>query len=847
MVRPSQLRAAHLRLAASLLLLASVPLFTLCYGSRAPWTLEVGTPGDHRYLHGFLPPIVGDRASYRWSGPDAELRLHGWVGRGARIELRLDGGAAAPPRRLLLVQPRDNAVLASLTVSSGWNAYPILLPRSTLGDADVLGPKRLALRAERYRTAPDGSALGFKLALARIEPLAIDWPVAVARSAMLTWALSLSFALGLCLIAHLPAGSQPIARLAALAALAATIAVVALALLRFPQVTAWALPPLPVICALLTLPYAWRWLHPHVHDVRAGLLPRLPTGAAIAALLVALAALGLLYVRISTWWTLSLAAIAVVALFVLVAPREAREETGEVPAPTRPALRALVLTAALVVVTAFTLRFYRVSELPFGMWRDEARHGLAALKIIEDPHYRPVFLPAADIPAGGAYAFVPAFLLFGIRTWTMRIVTALAGALTVVPLAFVARRLTGRWDTALLAAGLLAGSAWHLTISRLSFMSVFDPLCELSALALCAHALNPRQPPLRRALWLALAGALLGLAVHTYHAGRLAPLVGLGFVLCLAGRSLLTWRGLATLAPAVAAFAVVVAPLALYALRSPQTANARVERVSLVSDALHNGVAPLAALDASFGRHLLMLHARGDTIGRHNLPGQPQLDPFTGLGLLAGLIVLARRLRDPRTLFLLGAMTLGIVPSLLSVDGPRVTRALNVLPYACIVSAVGWSLLLVPACIGERRRAWMPAALTLAAALCASWSYYVAAPRDEAVWRAFYPIETKAGEYLRALAEHEGANVLARTYVPVALAKQEVTQYLAHGLRFGVYDDQALRPAPSGTFRVLVPAASDLAVPMRLAATLGRHQSAAIAGSLLPDGVTPAFAVLQFD
>ena len=847
MVRLFQLRPANLRLAAGLLLAASVPLFTLCYGSRAPWTLDVGAPRDHRFLRGFLPPIVGERVSYRWSAPDAELRLHGWVGSGARIELRLDGGAAAPPRRLLLVQPQDNGVFASLTVSSGWNTYAVDLPRGTLCDADILGPTRLGLRAERYRTGPDGSALGFKLDAVRIEPLAIDWPVAIARSVMLTWALGLAFGVSLWLVARLPARSQPVARLAALLTLAATIAVLAWALLRFPLVTAWVLPPLPLTCALLTLPYAWRWLHPHVRSMRARLLPHVPATGAIAALLVALVALGLLYARISAWWTLPLAAIAVVALFVSVTPQEVGADAGEMPPATRPALRALVITAVLVVVTAFALRYYRVTELPFGMWRDEARDGLAALRIIEDPGFRPVFFKAADIPAGGIYAFVPSFLLFGIRPWTMRVAAAFAGALTVVPLALVARRLTGRWDSALLAAGLFAGSAWHLTISRLSFTYVFDPLVELSALAAFAHALHQTHRRVARGLWLGVAGALLGLALHAHHTGRLAPLIGLGFVFCVAPRSLRGWRGLATLTPAIAAFAVVVAPLALYALHSPQMANARVEQVSLFSNALHNGVAPLAALDASLGRHLLMLHARGDTIGRHNLPGQPQLDPFTGLGLLAGFIVLARRPRDPRTLFLVGAIVLGILPSLLSVDGPRTTRALNLLPYACIVSAIGWSTLLVPACIGERRRTWAPAVLTLAAAVCASWSYFVAAPRDEAVWRAFYPIETKAGEYLRALAEREGSDALANTYVPATLASQEVTQYLAHGLRFGLYDDQALRPAPSGAFRVLVPAGSDLALPRRLAAILGRHQNAATAGTLLPDGTTPAFTVLQFD
>ena len=316
-----------------------------------------------------------------------------------------------------------------------------------------------------------------------------------------------------------------------------TVALLSLCLLRLPLLTAWCLPPLPVSCGTLTLLVVSIGLRARLLALRKRLLPRPRAPVALAVLLAALCALGLLYVRVSLCW--APAAVAVMLLFILITPRGAAGDEGlgdelsaEHPTPRAP---ALALTAVLILVTACALRFYRVTELPFGMWRDEARHGLAALRILEDPSYRPVFLAAADIPAGGAYAFVPAFRFFGIHAWTMRLVTALAGALTVVPLAFVARRLTGRWDSALIAAGLLAGSSWHLNVSRLSFMSVFHPLCELSALAFCGHALDPRRTLFGRTFWLALAGGLLGLAAYTYHSGRLALLIGLAFVACFSG------------------------------------------------------------------------------------------------------------------------------------------------------------------------------------------------------------------------------------------------------------------------------------------------------------------------
>src|SRR5213078_2370111 len=96
--------------------------------------------------------------------------------------------------------------------------------------------------------------------------------------------------------------------------------------------------------------------------------------------------------------------------------------------------------------------------LPYGLWRDEAWHGVIAQRILEDPSYRPVYIAEAHVnmPALVLYPFALAIKRWGAHEWAMRPIVALAGALTVLPLYGLVRRLTGRVGLALLAAALLA-------------------------------------------------------------------------------------------------------------------------------------------------------------------------------------------------------------------------------------------------------------------------------------------------------------------------------------------------------------------------------------------------------
>jgi 4-amino-4-deoxy-L-arabinose transferase-like glycosyltransferase len=704
-----------------------------------PWTLDIGTPGDTFFSDGFSVAEQGDGATFRWSGPESELLLHGAGVRPFVLGLRLHRNQTMTDQRYRLALSRDEQTFAAFALAPepGWRVYHVLLPPESVADAQMQ-TLPLALTSSTYTPGDgDGRDLGVPLDHTRLTPLPglpPAWGPLLWRAALLTWLIGV-ISYGLWGIGH---GRWALGSwLSAGGGVVLAAALLAFAALN-PYVLAWALPPLPWTLALATLVLAI--------GSRRGTL-----GSRLSVLDYRLSALGL----------------------------------------------------ALIVVLALALRLYQLDALPYGLWRDEARHGLFALRILDTPGYHPVYIAegGVNMPALGFYPFALALEVFGIHIWTMRTATALAGALTVLPLYALVRRLFGRADVALLAAAFLAMSSWHITLSRFSFPTVFEPLLSLSGLWLLAVALAPPQEPPRGAplrIGAALLGGVcLGLALQMYHTGRVVPVVAGWLALLLLWQGRAHWRRwLAGAAVAALGFALATAPLLAYALRNTDAVDERVGRVFLLSNALERGQAPLGALDDSLGRHLLMFNVRGDSNSRHHAPERPLLDYVTGAGFVVGALLLLRGWRDWRSLFVLGALLLGLLPSLLAANGPHAMRSIGALPYAYLGAALGWVTLLRLlagwATRHSQRTVWAarwlaPALVLLLALLLNAWTYFVYMPTEKRVWTSFYPIHTQMGAYLRQRASEQGDPALRDVYVHAELAQNSVFRYLTYGLPVQTY------------------------------------------------------------
>ena len=192
----------------------------------------------------------------------------------------------------------------------------------------------------------------------------------------------------------------------------------------------------------------------------------------------------------------------------------------------------------------------------------------------------------------------------------------------------------------LIAATLLAVSAWSITLSRLGMSNIATPaLLGLGMWALCASLIWPAT------FWFLLSGVFLGLAMMTYVGsvaviGAALALLAVRVYIDLPYRRAGAWPGAVHLP---AGFVLAALPLLIAAHLDPAYYYARMSSVALnheYADWAHF----IPALLRNVGRHLLMFTVSGDQNGRHNLPGAPMLDPVTGSCFILGLGVAVRHL-----------------------------------------------------------------------------------------------------------------------------------------------------------------------------------------------------------
>ncbi len=799
--------------------------------------IPIGDPSDAVYVAGMYAPERGELGdAFRWTTPLAQLRAPGMAFYPAGLLLRAYGDRdPQAPRRPVAVR-RGERPLAVLPLEPGWRDYHVLAPGAGWDAWD--DPPFMLAADPLPRTPDDGRDKGFPLArfgLLPFERTQFPWSM-LSPVALLAVAAAGLWRIDRAVGGHPNWRGRRIAVLICVPALALLVLAV-----RGPQLLARTLPPLPwtIGLAVLVLLVA-RPVRPHGTATRI---------TAAVSVLIMLGGLALL-----SWPRMLPLGGGITALGLLLFPTfEDRPAAWEARLDRRWCSAAL----GLIFLLALGLRVFRIDELPYGLWRDEGRHGLEALRMLNEAAYRPAYIESVDLPGLGLLPFSWSLGVWGIQPWAMRSITALAGALTVVPLYGLVTQLSGSRPVALLAALLLAASHWSIALSRFSFPTVFDPLLQLTALWLLLYALGNQRALLWRCLALLGAGACLGVAAQTYHTGRIGLLVAGAFALSYwagnreARRSWPLVLGLLGIG-----FLLTVFPLLGYALEHPARFSSRLGTVSLlgVQEDWH---APLGMLDRSLGAHLMMWWARGDLNGRHVAPGRPMIDPLTGLGLLIGLALLVRGLGDWRKRCLLLGLLLGLLPSALAVEYPHAMRSVDALGFACAIAALGLVAAGRALTDPASRHGWSPAlpfrrplrALPWLIVGCIvvsfnAWVYFGAMPSDRAVWTAVYPYHTRVGAYLRQRAGEGGAAALRDLYVPAGLLDNAVFEYLAYGLEPRTYQSETPSNAAPGSQFIVLGTLSQADVE-RLVRLHRLDPASAVAGPMLPDGSRPAFMVYR--
>ncbi|MBI2567669.1 MAG: glycosyltransferase family 39 protein [Candidatus Schekmanbacteria bacterium] len=425
----------------------------------------------------------------------------------------------------------------------------------------------------------------------------------------------------------------------------------------------------------------------------------------------------------------------------------------------------------LVLAIAVAFRCHELGDRPYGVWFDEAENALISMRILEQPQYRPVFVPGlSQMPAMLFYYYAVFIQAFGPDVVTIRLATTVLALLAVALVWLLARELFGA-RAGIAAAALLAICRWHVTFSRFAMAMIVTTVFIPLALLLFQRSQRRLSP--RLAL---LAGLTIGVGLQFYYSMLTLPLI----VALVGGHGLLVeWDnraarlGLIALTLAAALFAY--APLMLYASEHPREFSQRVNTVSIIkAPSLRAAVdlfaRPSAERDRVVGelkhtldRHARMFHLVGDNNGRHNLPGHPMLDPVTGLLFAIGLLWAVALVTDPRFSLLLlwfGAMMASGVLTL-AFEAPQGARTFG----STAVIAVLASLPIAAVCgfLAARsarlgRVAVAGAALAVAAAALENWTVFFERQLwDPAAWASYSTPQTKIAEVVRD--EGGGADV----------------------------------------------------------------------------------------
>lgn len=338
------------------------------------------------------------------------------------------------------------------------------------------------------------------------------------------------------------------------------------------------------------------------------------------------------------------------------------------------------LLIGIAVIMAAFLRMTWLNEYPAGLFRDEARHGGLAWRILAGEWM--VYSPLANLPAGYFYASAIPIALFDASPWSIRIVAAVVGTLTV-PVLFWMVRMQFGYAVALWASGILATLLWHVGLSRIGFPATMGPLLTIIAVAAWLSMPQAKWP----SIWAIVAGIATGLMLMVYHSARLMPVVVALTIVLVMWQQQWAWRKYAMVLLVYAVVTMAIAsPIVWYAITQPENYMRRIGVTSIMADAQIRGLPVWVAVFENLHAYAGMLFVAGDRNPRHFNLGAPQLNIVEALAFVVGIVWLWVQHRS-WLLWLLGWLAVGLISGVLSVDAPHALRTVeSIIPIVVIVA-----------------------------------------------------------------------------------------------------------------------------------------------------------------
>lgn len=348
-------------------------------------------------------------------------------------------------------------------------------------------------------------------------------------------------------------------------------------------------------------------------------------------------------------------------------------------------MRRMAMWIAIgIILLAWALRVIALNELPPGIDRDAATNGVYALYILHEG-LRPLFYRIGAIEPLIVYWQSISIALFGVSVFSLRIVTAIIGTLSVPLLYTFARTLKLDRRIALLAAlGFALGiEAAHL--SRLGLRAIFVPLFILLILVFFWRGW-------RNGHWrdFVIAGIFLGASIYTYISAVFFPLLPIAFIVhqSIFNRATVRQNGRGLLMMVIAAF-IIAAPMLGMMLRYPTAAFFRASQVTLLAHPEYERVGLIGVLALKFWGQLKMFGVEWE--GQYNPLSQPLLDLVWFVFFVIGACVCLWRFRKIEFAWAPMILLVMLLPDLIGGNEPfpQELRVIGVIPPTYFIAAVG--------------------------------------------------------------------------------------------------------------------------------------------------------------
>jgi 4-amino-4-deoxy-L-arabinose transferase-like glycosyltransferase len=417
----------------------------------------------------------------------------------------------------------------------------------------------------------------------------------------------------------------------------------------------------------------------------------------LAELVLLLLTVAAMSAAILLWWqeekpNLAFVLNTIAFLCILWIALRLDRRSAETPRNTQRATRDTLfewLALGLIFVAATFLRTYLLLDMPYGVWYDEGEAGLEAVEIYESVPFSPMGRYSPNNPSLFFYLAAAGFKLLSPNLYTLRLVTAAIGVATVGVAYLFFRLILGR-RAALIAAGLLAASSWHVNFSRIGMgYTTLAPFFEVTTLYFLVRGL-------RQGRWtdFVLGGLMLGLGMYSHTSFRLFPLVVVIYVLYdLISQRPERRRRFARLAAMGVVSLMVFAPQAVWAAKHRDAYSRRMAQTSFLvgHDTLQSAI---RVLENNVEKHALMFNLRGDHNGRHNLPDAPQLDAISAALFALGAGYSLYRWRSSYYFLLVTWFIIAMLAGVLSLwwEAPQAARTIGAIPAVYGLAAVPLAL-----------------------------------------------------------------------------------------------------------------------------------------------------------